>query len=145
MPRESGLTLQQFDEIMNRAPVKSSVQSAAQKARGLQNHNRSQMNATEALYELQLMALRASRVITWFEFQCWRFKVGKDGGGTDAWYTPDFGLMYADGHLEAVDVKGSGPIQEASLVRIKAAAMRHPIQFVIAQKQKNGEFERREL
>jgi hypothetical protein len=145
MSRESGLTVQQFDEIMHRQTPKSSVQSAAQKARGLQNHNRSQMNATEALYELQLMALRASGVIEWYEFQCWRFKVGKDDNGTDAWYTPDFGLMYSDGRLEAVDVKGWGPIQEASLVRIKAVAMRYPIQFVIAQKQRNGEFERHEL
>jgi len=44
-----------------------------------------------------------------------------------------------------VDVKGSGPIQEASLVRIKAAAQQFPFRFVIAQQQKNGGFERREI
>jgi hypothetical protein len=131
----------EFEALKSRKPAGN----WRQHARGLSNHRRSEMNKTEAAYGLELSILQAAGKVEWFEFQPMRFRVGKDDSGRDAWYTPDWMVMQPDGNLEAVDCKGSGPIQEASYVRIRAAALLYPIRFVIAQQQRNGGFERREI
>jgi len=137
----SSISQAEYDALLAKRPAKG----WRQKARGLTNHRRSEMNKTEAAYGLELSVLKAAGKVEWFEFQPMRFKVGKDDSGRDAWYTPDWISMLSDGALEAVDCKGSGPIQEASYVRIRAAALLYPIRFIIARMQKNGSFERREI
>jgi hypothetical protein len=136
-----GITEAEFQSLLHGQPTRSS----SQKARGLAPHIRGKMNGTEAAYEMELKALQAAGKVLWYAYESIRFLVGKDDSGQNAWFTPDFTVLGSDGFLEVVDVKGGGPIQEASLVRIKATALHFPVRVVIATKQKNGSFERRVL
>ena len=111
-----------------------------QRARGLTNHRRGEMTKAEAMYDQELAVMKAAGLIEWYAYESATFKLG-----VDARYTPDFMVMLADGTLEAVDVKGGGMVQEASMVRIRAFALQFPIRMVIATLQKNGGFERKEI
>lgn len=93
-------------------------------------HVPGQMNKTEELYAADLQALKiAGEVVEWF-FEAVTFKLA-----ADTRYTPDFGVLYADGVLEFVDAKGGGPINPTSLVKVKCAAEKFPMfRFVIEQK-----------
>lgn len=56
-------------------------------------------------------------------------------------YTPDFAIWLADGSMEFVDCKGSGPMDDKSRVKMKCAAEKFPqFLFAIEQRQtkKNG-------
>ena len=132
----SSISQAEYDALLAKRPAKG----WRQKARGLTNHVRGQMTKAEALYDQELTMLKAAGAVEWYAYEAVRLRIG-----AGAFYCPDFDVMYSSGYLEYVDVKGSGPIQEASLVRIKAAAQQFPFRFVIAQQQKNGGFERREI
>jgi len=90
------------------------------------------MNKTEAAYAECLEALRLSdkTVVAW-KFESIKFKLAEN----KCWYSPDFMVLYSDAVMEFVDVKGSGPINEASIVRIKCAAEQFPyFRFVMEQR-----------
>jgi hypothetical protein len=93
-------------------------------------HVPGQMNQTEAAYaETLLLRKMASEIIDW-QFEAITFKLAPD-----CRYTPDFAIWMADGTMEFVDVKGSGPMDEKSRVKAKVAAERYPMfVFVIEQK-----------
>jgi hypothetical protein len=80
-------------------------------------HRPGEMNSTEAKYAEHLQARKlAGEVIEWL-FEPVTLKLA-----TDCRYTPDFLVLHADGTLEFVDVKGGGPMDEKSRVKIKCAA-----------------------
>ena len=80
------------------------------------------MNKTEARYAAGLE--QDPEVLAfWYEPANWRLTYPPKGDGERAMtYTPDFMVLYADGVVAMDDVKGSGPPNDASIVRIKAAA-----------------------
>lgn len=90
-------------------------------------------NATELRYvRCVLTPLRAAGEILSWRYEPLRLRIG-----AGAWYTPDYWVAYADGVMELVDVKGSGPWEEAARVRIKVAADCYPeFRFVGAQEAK---------
>jgi hypothetical protein len=52
--------------------------------------------------------------------------------GEGAWYTPDFRVIALDGVVEMHEVKGPFA-REASIVRLKVAALAHPYRFFLAK------------
>ena len=107
--------------------------SDKQRARGLSPHKRGVMTKAEAQYEMQLRALKESGLILWYAYEPLRFRIG-----TGAFYCPDFIVWESTSRMIAVEVKGGGPIQEASLVRIKAAAQQFPCFMWVIEKLAKG-------
>lgn len=106
-------------------------------------HVPGEMNQTESLYAEELQALKLEgKVVEWF-FEAMTFKLAAGSR-----YTPDFAVLYADGVLEFVDVKGGGPMDRTSLAKIKYAADKFPFfRFVIEKrkaKKDGGGWERME-
>ena len=94
-------------------------------------HRPGEMNQTEAAYaDMLQVRLLAGEIIDW-QFEAITFKIAPD-----CRYTPDFAIWMADGTMEFVDVKGSGPMDEKSRVKAKVAAELNPMfVFVIEQRQ----------
>lgn len=84
---------------------------------------------TEAEFELRLRVGKQQRSIISYEYETQRFKIGEArtscGKVEYAWYSPDFCVVYPDGTVEQVEIKG-GHIREAALVRFKTASMLYP-------------------
>jgi len=124
---------------MKRTPFRAKVG-----ARYGRRHTPGEMNKTEERYAgvLQLQK-HAGEIIDW-HFECHRFKLA-----ADLVYTPDFGVLHVDGSYELIDVKGSGPIDAKSIVKIKAAAEKfHWFRWTMVMEQKKesgGGTKRREF
>jgi predicted polyphosphate/ATP-dependent NAD kinase len=106
-------------------------------------HKPGVMNKTEEAYAEGLQARKLSGEIISWSFEAMTFKIA-----ADCRYTPDFAIWLADGSMELVDCKGSGPMDEKSRVKAKVAAEAFPqFIFVIEQKQtlKNGGGWKREV
>ncbi len=81
------------------------------------------LNGTEQERADQLEAARrAGEVLAWW-FSPLRMRLA----GDNAFYTPDFMVLYPDGAIVIEEVKGFW--EEAALVRIKVAADRYPFAF----------------
>jgi len=106
-------------------------------------HRPGEMNQTEAAYAEMLQGrLLAGEIIRW-SFETQTFKLADN-----CRYTPDFAIWLADGTKEFVDVKGGGPIDDKSRVKVKVAAKEFPeYTFVIEQRlaKKHGGGWRREV
>lgn len=99
-------------------------------------HTPGQMNKTEERYAaiLQLRKL-AGEIVDW-QFEAVKFQLAKL-----CTYSPDFMIFYPDGRIEFIDVKGSGIIDDKSIVKIKCAAEKfYAFDFVmeIEQAKKSG-------
>ena len=88
-------------------------------ARYGRRHVPGEMNKTEGRFADTLQARKLIGEIIEWHFESMTFKLA-----ADLRYTPDFVIFESDGTLTLVDVKGSGPIDPKSLVKIKAAAER---------------------
>lgn len=90
------------------------------------------MNKTEERYEREVIQPRYTcDEIIWYGFEAMTFKLAND-----LRYTPDFIVQLADGTIEAHEVKagkkdGKPLVEDDSLVKIKAAAEKFPIRFVM--------------
>jgi len=82
-------------------------------------HTPGEMNKTESRYAESLQTRLLAREILAWHFEAVTFKLAND-----LRYTPDFCVLHCDGSFELIDVKGSGPIDPKSVVKIKAAAER---------------------
>lgn len=107
-------------------------------------HTPGVMNGLETAYSQMLEGRKLSgEIIDWW-FEAFTFKLADDTR-----YTPDFALIFSDGHMEFIDVKSPAPIDPKSLVKAKVAADKFwMFDFTIDQKQtkKNGGgFKRREF
>ena len=107
-------------------------------------HTPGEMNATESRYAAILQLRLLAREIHAWHFEAITFKLA-----ADLRYTPDFCVLHLDGAFELIDVKGTGPIDDKSIVKIKAAAerfYRFDWTMAIQQTVKNGGgFQRREF
>lgn len=99
------------------------------------------MNQTESAYADALYALKLTGEIIDWKFEAVKFRLA-----AGCFYTPDFAVFYADCEMEFVDVKGGGPIAEASVVRMKCAAEAFPFfRFAMEQRlPKKGGWKRTE-
>lgn len=80
-------------------------------------HKPGVMNGTETKYADMLQARKlAGEIIDWM-FEAVTFKLA-----ADTRYTPDFMIAHTDGTIEFVDVKGGGPMDDKSRVKVKVAA-----------------------
>ena len=88
-------------------------------ARYGRRHVPGEMNKTESRYADLLQAKKlAGEIIDW-HFEAVTFKLADN-----LRYTPDFCVLHIDGSFELIDCKGSGMIDDKSIVKIKAAAER---------------------
>lgn len=104
-------------------------------------HTPGEMNKTEAAYaELLHIRFAAGEVLLW-EFEAMTFRLA-----ADCRYTPDFMVQLKDGSIEYIDVKGGGPINEASVVKIRVAAKHYSMfTFAIEQLTAKEGWKRREF
>lgn len=81
------------------------------------------MNKTEARFVQEyLEPLKALKHIVSYQFEAVKVCVGTDR----CWLTVDFVVVWHDGSIEYIDVKGGGPHEDDALVKIKAAAKQFP-------------------
>ena len=90
-----------------------------------------EMTKAEQAYADQLEARKiASEIIRW-DFEAMTFKLA-DG----CRYTPDFAVWLANGEMELIDVKGTGPVDDKSIVKAKVAAERFPMFRFVMERQR---------
>lgn len=80
------------------------------------------MNKTEERFSHILEAQRLAGEILWWKYEAITFKLAHDTR-----YTPDFLVMYKDGTMECVEVKGW--LRDDAAVKIKVAAQMFPFVF----------------
>lgn len=100
------------------------------------------MNKTEARYAELLEGQRLNGEVAAWMFESIRLRISDPKPGTQAvWYTPDFIVLMPDGTTYLDDVKGSGPENDAAVLRLKLAADRFKLwRFRKAKERKEGEF-----
>jgi hypothetical protein len=106
------------------------------------------MNRTEAKYAERLaLAKCAGQVVSWHYEEVKLCVVpGLEKKRAAVFYTPDFMVLFLDGHVEMIDVKGAGGWEDTARVKIKAAADRFPeFAWVGMTFSKAGEWEREEF
>lgn len=92
------------------------------------------MNKTEAAYAELLANRQHLGLIQWHKFEGLKLRLADN-----TFYTPDFFVMAADGHLECHEVKGFW--QDDAKVKIKIAASMYPFRFLavkVAPKKDGG-------
>jgi hypothetical protein len=96
------------------------------------------MNATERrYYEQRIRPREITREVLWWAFEPWGLRLGEKCS-----YSPDFVLLVADGSIECHEVKAgwrssNGQVgQEASRVRLRAAASRFPFLIFVCAAEK---------
>ncbi len=112
-----------------------------------------EMNKTEFAYAQYLYALRNTGAVIWHQFESITIKLGHD-----CRLTPDFLVMFPDGHLELHDTKGAKKIktgrkagqtkayvEEDALVKARVCAANFVIPVYFVWQEKNGEWSKREL
>lgn len=116
-------------------------------ARG-QVSTRGRMNVSETKWSEVLESLRTAGHVTAWWFEPMRLRITDPAPGQRAvYFTADFLVQRVDGVVLVDDVKG-GMVNDASIVRIKAAATKFPLwQFRLVKKvaKKRGEWEITEL
>ncbi len=81
------------------------------------------MNQTEAAYAERLRALQHAGEILWHRFEGIKLRLADN-----AFYTPDFAVLAADGVMELHEVKGFW--QDDARAKIKIAADQYPFRFI---------------
>lgn len=93
------------------------------------------MNKTEAKYDSHLWDLRHAGSVLWHKFEAVKLRLADN-----TFYTPDFGVMLADGTMEMHEIKGFW--EDDARVKIKVAASLYPFRFIalkpVAQKHGGG-------
>lgn len=105
-----------------------------------------EMNKVETSYAEHLRLQYCAGDVLWYGFEVITIKLGPD-----CRYTPDFLVMYADGHLEAHDTKGAKKIklgrksgtyepyvEEDALVKCRVTAARFPIPLYLVWQEPGG-------
>lgn len=86
-----------------------------------------QMNKTEEAYSRLLDTLVACQDVLWWKFEGVKLRLADN-----TFYSPDFAVLRASGHLELHEVKGGFWTDDAR-VKIKVAADLYPMQFIAVQ------------
>lgn len=82
-----------------------------------------QMNKTEARYAAHLEAEKHAGRVFWYHFEGVKLRLADN-----TFYTCDFAVLAADGHLEMHEVKGFWA--DDARVKIKVAASLYPFRFM---------------
>lgn len=111
------------------------------------------MNKTEAAYDAFLRLQQRAGVVIWHQFEAVTIKLGPD-----CRLTPDFLVMFADGHLEFHDTKGAKKIttgrragktkpyvEEDARVKAAVLAAHFVIPILFVWQERNGEWGKKEL
>lgn len=106
------------------------AQSAKQRTQALGRLKKGERNKTEEAYEQEVLRPAMLRgEILWYAFEPWTLRLAER-----TTYTPDFGVMLADGSLECHEVKGFW--QDDARAKTKIAAELHPFRFVAITREK---------
>ena len=81
------------------------------------------MNKTEAAYGQHLELLKRAGDVLWYRFEGIKLRLADN-----AFYTPDYAVMLANGQIELHEVKGFW--MDDARVKIKVAAEMYPFKFV---------------
>jgi len=81
------------------------------------------LNKTEQAYATLLKDWQQCGIVAWFKFEGVKLRLADN-----TFYTPDFAVMLADGHMEMHEVKGFW--QDDARAKIKIAADMYPFRFV---------------
>ena len=85
------------DEMIGRAMIDGKpVSEAVAKSKV-----KPEMNKTEALYALELDDLKRNGVVSEWWFESIKLRLAKR-----TWYTPDFFVLFSDGRMSFVEIKG---------------------------------------
>jgi hypothetical protein len=128
-------------EKMNQSAANLEVKALSKsEGRYGKRHVDGEMNRTEESYAVRLEERRLKGEILGWWFEAVTFKFAED-----ARFKGDFLVLLADLTIEIVDVKGSGPINEASTVRAKACADKFWFLTFVQEKKlpKNAGWERK--
>jgi hypothetical protein len=80
-------------------------------------------NKSEAAYEATLQARQIAGEVVWYRFEGVKLRLADN-----TFYTPDFAVMLANGHVELHEVKGFWA--DDARVKIKVAADQYPFRFI---------------
>jgi len=89
------------------------------------------MNRTEARYSGYLELLRVAGAIRWWGYESIKLRLANR-----TYYTPDFTVIRADGHIEFHEVKGF--LREDANVKFKVAAEQFPFEFLMVRRAGSG-------
>ena len=108
-----GITQNEYDVLMG---------NAKNKRKAVYQHKRGEMTGSERRYEdVYLKPALVAGMIRGYVYEGETLILAKRTA-----YTPDFVVLRNDGTKEYHEIKGSGPVREASRVRFKIAAKYHP-------------------
>ena len=115
-----------------------------QQSRGRTQTKRGEMNKTEGRFVTSFLNLEPGLLRFWYEPFSLRLTAPEVGTGVR--YSPDFLALYECGRTVIYEVKGSGPVNEASMVRAKVAAETFPLwEFFIAKERTRCCFELKQI
>lgn len=116
--------------------VAAPAQTGKRKLQALGRMKDGAMNVSETKYAAHLSAEKVAGRVAWFAFEAVKLKLAPN-----THLTIDFFVMYADGRLEAHDVKGAKAIVEddaKAKAKIAADMFPWPFKFVYPRKVKDG-------
>lgn len=98
--------------------------TSKQRVQALGRLKKGERNKTEQAYEDEVLKPGLLRgEIAWYAFEPWKLRLADNTS-----YTPDFGVMLADGSIECHEVKGFW--QDDARAKTKIAAEMHPFRIV---------------
>lgn len=116
--------------------LKKQPDKAALRARGRVRKAKGEMNSQEALFAEKLRQEQREGIVEWWAFESITLRLAD----RTTW-TPDFALLYRDGSLWLIDVKGTAKtkagnyipfIEQHTKVKAKVAAEQFPITIAVA-------------
>lgn len=116
------VSIQEYKKML--AGRKSGKQTAQQRVQALGRLKKGERNQTEQRYEDEVLRPAMLRgEIAWYAFEPWKLRLAEN-----TTYTPDFGVMLADGQIECHEVKGFW--KDDARAKTKVAAELHPFKFI---------------
>lgn len=105
------------------------------RARGRIRKRSGEMNKTEAAFAAYLRTEQVAGRVLWFGFEQVKLRLADN-----TYFTPDFGVMYANGELWLVDTKGTKKdggrykpwVEEDARIKLKVAAETFPFVLAVA-------------
>ena len=118
------MALKISDDEAKRLGIDDLIPKRASRATNLDERG---MNKTEAKYARRLDDRIRECAIRRYWFESVKFRLADR-----CWYTPDFLVEWADGHLSVHETKGAF-IREDGWIKLKVAAEHIPLPFFLAQ------------
>lgn len=105
-------------------------------------------NKTESAYGVHLQLLchtgENRERVTWFAYEAVKIRIG-----VNCWFTPDYLVQYADGHLELHDCKGTKDdhyrAEEDAIVKARSVGAHFPLPIFFVWKLRNGEWRKQRM